>query len=257
MKEIKNISSVIDLAECLPKIVVAEESSARSFFDKFLGTKTKHVSSEAVHIYEGADAVTEYVKSFIEYYDDVDNRIIDQLAQSVAGQYRRAATPILDANTAVEVMSQIYRVFPSFISFFKKTIKLLIIDAQANGRNSEASIYQTSSGIQSIIRIYRINNNCTLTTAQVLLHELGHLLHMNSTGKVKALPESFRRYLLSIGANIDALTDVQMLELFADTFLIAFTAKCNVYGDPFPEIPYKVKQHCINYMEWFLNNRPQ
>ncbi len=67
------------------------------------------------------------------------------------------------------------------------------------------------------------------------------------------MPESFPQFLNSIGADVEKLSSAQLLELFADTFLIAVTSRAKDFGDPFPEIKHDVKHRCFSYMEHFIS----
>lgn len=70
---------------------------------------------------------------------------------------------------------------------------------------------------------------------------------------MKDVPESFPRFLCSIGADVETLSAAQLLELFADTFLIAVTSQIKDFGDPFPEIKQDIKRFYFSYMEHFIS----
>lgn len=106
------------------------------------------------------------------------------------------------------------------------------------------------------IFLYRMWNNFDgkVTPASVLLHELGHQLHFRLTGELYKVPESFYGHLDNLGADHSNMSEADLLEVFADTFLLAVIHKTKEFGDPFPEITGKTNQHCFNYIAALINN---
>ncbi len=134
------------------------------------------------------------------------------------------------------------------------TLVVMLHDGQAEDCNTESTATFDESGMQGMIRIYRMREKQGgFTATHVFLHELGHLLYMRETKTIKDVPESFPRFLRSMGADAEKLSSAQLLELFTDSFLIAVSSQIKDFGDPFPEIKQNVKRLCFSYMEHFIS----
>ena len=133
-------------------------------------------------------------------------------------------------------------------------ISISIIDTEMDGRNGESIAVFGDDSCSGAIFLYRMWNDFggRFTPATVLLHELGHQLHFHLTGALRRLPESFYAFLRQLGADDTNASDADMLELFADTFLLAVIHKTKEFGDPFPEISEKIKEHCYSYIRNIL-----
>lgn len=129
-------------------------------------------------------------------------------------------------------------------------ISISIIDAEMDGRNGEPIAIFEDHDCHGAIFLYRlwIDFNGRVSPAMVLLHELGHQLHFHLTGDLYKLPESFYGHLNSLGADYSNLSETDLLEVFADTFLLAVIYKTEEFGDPFPEIAENTKELCYSYI---------
>lgn len=166
-----------------------------------------------------------------------------------------ADTPTLELADIQRVFQAVDALFPYSKKVFDcYPLVVMLHDGQAEDCNAESTATFDESGMQEMIRIYRMRENQgPFTAMHVFLHELGHFLHIRATRTIKDVPESFLLFLNFIGANVEKLSSVQMLELFADTFLIAVCSQANGLGDPFPEIKQDVKRLCFSYMEHFIS----
>lgn len=86
----------------------------------------------------------------------------------------------------------------------------------------------------------------------VLLHELGHLLHIKATGTLTDVPDSFKEHLLGLGIDCRKLTTAQLRELFADTFMLAVVCRQPELGMPKPGFSERVLMACYTYIRSLL-----
>lgn len=88
--------------------------------------------------------------------------------------------------------------------------------------------------------------------SSVLLHELGHLLHIKATGTLTDVPDSFKEHLLGLGIDCRKLTTAQLQELFADTFMLAVVCRQPELGMPKPGFSERVLMACYTYIRSLL-----
>ena len=129
----------------------------------------------------------------------------------------------------------------------KHQVDILVIDAQHECLNGETSAVFTAEGMQGCICMYRMQSE-EVRPIHVLLHELGHLLHIKVTGTLTEIPKSFVGHLLSLGIECSKLTAAQLQELFADTFMLAVINKHPELGVPEPNFSAKTLAHCYKYI---------
>ena len=124
-----------------------------------------------------------------------------------------------------------------------------------DGRNGESIAVFGDDGCSGTIFLYRMRNDFggRFTPVAVFLHELGHQLHFHLTGKLYKLPKSFYGHLNSLEADYSNLSGADLLEVFADTFLLAVIHKTKEFGNPFPEIPESTKERCYSYIRNILS----
>lgn len=123
-------------------------------------------------------------------------------------------------------------------------IEILLIEAQHESRNGESTAIFTQNGMRVSICIYQLQDDSIAAPEHILLHEMGHLLHMRATKTVAAGPVSFIKYLSQLGTDCSKLTTAQLQEVFADTFMLAVIAQTDAFCDPLPQIAAEVKQKC-------------
>lgn len=100
--------------------------------------------------------------------------------------------------------------------------------------------------------MYRMREE-TLSPIPVLLHELGHLLHIRETGAMDQVPSSFVTYLRCLGVQPDALTILQLQDVFADTFMLAVMSRYPELEPPIPGLSEQVFNASYEYMSTLLD----
>ena len=100
--------------------------------------------------------------------------------------------------------------------------------------------------------MYRMREK-SLSPIPVLLHELGHLLHIRETGAMDQVPSSFVTYLRYLGAQTDALSIPQLQDVFADTFILAVMSQHPELEVPIPELSDQVLRASYQYMQAFFD----
>ena len=76
----------------------------------------------------------------------------------------------------------------------------------------------------------------------------GSLLFKKNNHAVYAAHLIHPEFLNGIGANHAALSDYDLLEVFADTFLLDVLSQTREFGNPFPEVDDKTKRCCFEYI---------
>ena len=135
---------------------------------------------------------------------------------------------------------------------FAQPIEVLLFDAQHESLNGETTAVFTPDGMRGCICMYRMREK-SLSPIPVLLHELGHLLHIRETGAMNQIPSSFRTYLCSLGTEPDALTMLQLQNVFADTFMLAVISRYPELEPPMPGLSEQVLHASYEYMSTLLN----
>lgn len=133
----------------------------------------------------------------------------------------------------------------------KHPVDILLIDAQHECLNGETFAMFTAGGMQSCICMYRMQSE-EVNPIHVLLHELGHLLHIKATGTLTDVPDSFKEHLLGLGIDCRKLTTAQLQELFADTFMLAVVCRQPELGMPKPGFSERVLMACYTYIRSLL-----
>lgn len=164
---------------------------------------------------------------------------------------------MLTKEAAKEVMQMACSLFPYAEKVCgENPVDILLIEAQHESRNGESTALFTPKGMQGSICIYQLQDDCTATPEHILLHELGHLLHIKATGMLTDVPPGFREYLSQLGTDCSKLSNTQLQEVFADTFMLALASQTNTYGDPLPQVTATTKQKCFEYIKQLLIKMP-
>ena len=100
--------------------------------------------------------------------------------------------------------------------------------------------------------MYRMREE-NLSPIPVLLHELGHLLHIRETGAMDQVPSSFVTLLRRLGTEPDALTILQLQDVFADTFMMAVMSRYPELEPPIPGLSEQALNTSYEYMSTFLD----
>lgn len=238
--------------DVLTELDEGNELAAVDFANRILSMSPSRSATESYAVYQD-DAVIRYAQWLLTCNKELGiNCCIDGLHQ-YAGRFWYADTPTL---TETDVAA-VFQLADALFSYSQKVlcahpVDILLIDAQHECLNGENSAVFTTGGMQGCICIYRMQS-AEINPIHVLLHELGHLLHIKMTGAVINIPASFRRYLSRLGIGHKKLTISQLQELFADTFLLAAISQIIELGDPFPDISQQRKQACYEYIKCCFN----
>lgn len=131
-------------------------------------------------------------------------------------------------------------------------IEVLLFDAQHESLNGETTAVFMPDGIRGCICMYRMREE-NLSPIPVLLHELGHLLHIRETGAMDQVPSSFVTLLRRLGTEPDALTILQLQDVFADTFMMAVMSRYPELQTPILGLSEQAFKSSYEYMSAFLD----
>ncbi|HIS59560.1 MAG TPA: hypothetical protein IAC17_03855 [Candidatus Faecousia faecipullorum] len=231
-----------------------DENAFQEFYDAISEENLCPYSIGPVRIYNGADAVLEYIHWFYATTPSVN---LDDCTDALYLHLKDKSSSSDGAQIDIPTIQYVLRVVDDLFSFSQKLhpISISIVDAEMDGCNAE-SIAQFGDGCCSgAIFLYRTWNDFDgkFTPATVLLHELGHQLHFHLTNELCRLPESFYDFLRQLGADYSRLSNADMLEVFADTFLLAVIHKTKEFGNPFPEIDENTHERCYSYIRHILS----
>lgn len=225
------------------------ELAAVDFTNRIFSMLPSCSATENYAVYQD-DAVIRYAQWFLTYNKELGiDRCMDGLHQ-YAGRFWYTDTPILTEGDVAKVFQMVDALF----SYSQKVLDLqpvsiLIINAQHECLNGETSAVFTAGEMRGCICMYRMQSE-EVNPIHVLLHELGHLLHIKVTGTLTEIPDSFVGHLLRLGIDCRKLTTAQLRELFADTFLLAVISQSIEFEDPFPDISPQRKQTCYEYIRY-------
>ena len=251
--DFSNLCALRDTLSYLMERYEENENAFWQFYDAVAEKTLCPHSIGPIRIYNGSDAVLEYIRWFYATtpsvsLDDCTDALYLRLEDKISCSYGEQ----IDLPTICHVLTIVDDLF----SFSQKLhpISISIIDTEMDGRNGESIAVFGDDSCSGAIFLYRMWNDFggRFTPATVLLHELGHQLHFHLTGELRRIPESFYAFLRQLGADDTNASDADMLELFADTFLLAVIHKTKEFGDPFPEISEKIKEHCYSYIRNIL-----
>lgn len=254
-----DFSSMFSLCNTLNNVMYdyeenGHEDALQQFFRAVTAVPSRPLSTGCFDVYEGSNAVLEFIRWFYATtsssgIDDCTDALYLHLEEKIG--FSEAEQ--IDIPTVLRVLAIVDELF----SFSQKIhpVSISIVDAEMDGRNGE-SIAVFGNHCSGAIFLYRMWNNFDgkVTPASVLLHELGHQLHFRLTGELYKVPESFYHHLDSLDADHSNLSEADLLEVFADTFLLAVIHKTKEFGDPFMEIPEDTKACCYYYICNILNS---
>lgn len=254
-----DLSDVFAMSETVESVLersVRDEKAAADFINAVMAEPAHFQNVASAKVYQRKDAVVKYLQCFVQSHATLGaDKCVALLFRNIDQRFWPADTPTLDLADIQRVFQAVDGLFPySEKVFDRHSLVIMLHDGQAENCNAESTATFDKSGMRGTIRIYRMRESQgSFTATHVFLHKLGHLLHMRGTKTIKDMPESFPRFLRSIGADVKTLSSAQLLALFADTFLIVVISQANGLGDPFPEIKQDVKQLCFSYMEHFIS----
>ena len=208
-------------------------------------------------LYTEENAAIRYAQQFLKNNMELGiENAIEALALHAA-RFNYADTPMLTPESALSVLNRVCEMFPYAEKVINENpIEILLIESQHESRNGESTAIFTPAGMHGSICIYQLQDDCNATPEHILLHELGHLLHMRATGTLTDIPASFIDYLSQLGTDCSELTTEQLQEVFADTFMLAVISQASAASDPLPQIAEEVKQKCFQYIGQLLRAIP-
>lgn len=233
------------------------EDALRQFFHTVIEASPCPQSIGPFSVYEESDAVLEFIRWF---YATAPSAGIEDCTDAIYLYLEEKINCSEAEQIDVPTIQRVLAIVDELFSFSQKIhpISISIVDAEMDGRNGESIATLDNHNCHGAIFLYRMWNNCDgkVTPSSVLLHELGHQLHFRLTGELYKVPESFYGHLDNLGADYSHLSNADLLEVFADTFLLAVIHKTKEFGDPFPEIPDTTKQLCFDYITALINTLP-
>ena len=252
--DFSNLCALRDTLGHLMERYEEDEDAFQQFYDAVAKKSLRSHSIGSVPIYTGADAVLEYIRWF---YATTPSVSLDDCTDALYLRLEDKISCSDGAQIDLPTICRVLAVVDDLFSFSQKLhpISISIIDAEMDGRNGESIAVFGDDGCSGAIFLYRMWNDFDgrFTPAMVLLHELGHQLHFHLTGELRRLPESFYDFLRQLGADDTNASEADLLEVFADTFLLAVINKTKEFGDPFPEIDENTKERCYSYIRNVLS----
>ncbi len=206
-------------------------------------------------LYQEQDAVLHFIRWIYATTPCIDmDDCTDALAIHLEDYFCDSNAPMIDPAAVRRVLEVVDSIFPNYRNVVKN-YSISILNAERKERNGESIAIMDEETERSAIFLYRMWNDLdgSFTPEAVLLHEMGHQLHFFRTKTLNTVPGNFVTYLESIGAYPEKLSNVDLLEIFADTFLLAVVHKTKLFGDPFPEITEDTKELCYLYIYNLLN----
>lgn len=247
--DFSNLCTLRDTLGQLMERYEENENAFRQFYDAVAEKTLCPHSIGPIRIYNGSDAVLEYIRWF---YATTPSVSLDDCTYALYLHLEGKASCSDRSQIDLPTIRRVLVVVDDLFSFAQKLhpISISMVDAEMDGRNGESIARFGNDNCCGVIFLYRMWNDFDgrFTPAMVLLHELGHQLHIHLTGELRKLPESFYAFLRQLGADDTNASDADMLELFADTFLLAVIHKTKEFGDPFPEISESTKKRCYSYI---------
>lgn len=194
--DFSNLCALRDTLGYLMERYKEDANAFRQFYDAVAEKTLCPHSIGPVRIYDGTDAVLEYIRWFYATTPSVSpDDCTDALYLHLEDKINCSDGEQIDLPTIRRVLAVIDGLF----SFSQKLhpISISVVDAEMDGCNGESiSIFGDDSSCGAIF-LYRMWNDFDgrFTPAAVLLHELGHQLHFHLTGELHRLPESFYEFL--------------------------------------------------------------
>lgn len=228
------------------------ESAAEAFAKRIFSLRPAYVSGTGYRLYR-EDAVIRYAQWILNMSRELGIVPCVEALYQFSGQFWPSDTPALTEEQADMVFQMVDQVF----CYTQKVssaqpIEVLLFDAQHESLNGEATAVFTPDGMRGYICMYQMREK-SLSPIPVLLHELGHLLHIRETGAMDQVPSSFVTYLRCLGAQTDALSIPQLQDVFADTFILAVMSQHPELEVPIPGLPDQVFRASYQYMQAFFD----
>ena len=236
------------LQEVTEELDKGNDNAAVDFAKHVLAMEIPYTATPLYNLYSGENAVIRYAQQFQKYNQELGiDHAVEALAH-YAARFDYADTPMLTPEAAI-VLKKVCNLFPYAERVIgNNPIEILLIEAQHESRNGESAAIFTNNGMHGSICIYQLQDNCTAAPEHILLHEMGHTLHMRATRTVTDVPASFIEYLSQLGTDCNKLSASQLQDVFADTFMLAVVYKYPAWGVPIDGIPPKAQEMCYAYI---------
>lgn len=228
------------------------ESAAEAFAKRIFSLRPAYVSGTGYRLYR-EDAVIRYAQWILNMSRELGIVPCVEALYQFSGQFWPSDTPALteeQGDMVFQMVDQVFRytqkVSPA------QPIEVLLFDAQHETLNGEATAVFTPDGMRGYICMYRMREK-GLSPIPVLLHELGHLLHIRETGAMDQIPSSFRTYLRRLGTEPDDFPILQLQDVFADTFMLAVMSQYPELEPPIPGLSEQALNASYEYMSTLLD----
>lgn len=235
--------------EAVDALEQGQEDASLNFAKHVLPIDAPHTETALFNLYTEENAVIRFAQWILSSSQESGiDHAVEALSHHCA-EFDYADTPLLTPDSAASVFQAVNALFPYAETVIgKHPIDLLIIDAQHEYRNGESTAVFSDDRMHGCVCIYQLQNDCTSAPEHILLHELGHLLHMNVTGTLTDVPASFIEYLCRLGTDCSRLSAGQLQEVFADTFMLAVLSHHPEWGIPIPGISTAALHVCYEYI---------
>lgn len=229
-----------------------DESAVEAFAKRIFSLRPVYVSGTGYMLYR-EDAVTRYAQWILNMNRELGVVPCIEALYQFSGQLWPSDTPALTG----EQVDMVFQMADQVFCYTQKVspaqpIEILLFDAQHESLNGETTAVFMPDGIRGCICMYRMREE-NLSPIPVLLHELGHLLHIRETGAMDQVPSSFVTLLRRLGTEPDALTILQLQDVFADTFMLAVMGQHPELEVPIPELSDQVLRASYQYIQAFFD----
>ena len=244
--DFSNLCTLRDTLRHLMGHYEEDEKVFRQFYDA-VATKTLcPCPIGPVRIYDGTDAVLEYIRWFYATtpsvsLDDCTDALYLRLEDKISCSYGEQ----IDLPTICHVLTIVDDLF----SFSQKLhpISISIIDTEMDGRNGESIAVFGDDSCSGAIFLYRMWNDFggRFTPATVLLHELGHQLHFHLTENFAGFQKAFMHSSVSLVLTIQMRVMRICLNCLQTHFFSPSSIKRKNLAIRFPKYPKKSRNIAI------------
>ena len=229
-----------------------DESAAEAFAKRIFPLRPVYVSGTGYRLYR-EDAVTRYAQWILNMNRELGIVPCIEALYQFSGQLWPSDTPALTE----EQVDMVFQMADQVFSYTQKVspaqpIEVLLFDAQHETLNGETTAVFMPDGIRGCICMYRMREE-SLSPIPVLLHELGHLLHIRGIGAMDQIPSSFVACLRHLGVQANDCAIPQLQDVFADTFILAVMSQHPELEVPIPGLPDQVLRASHQYMQAFFD----
>lgn len=239
--------------DVVDKLEEGEENAAAEFVKYILAIDVPCVSTPHYTLYTEENAVIRFAQIFLESNKRLGFADAIEMLVRHAEKFDYANTPMLTEAAVADAFQKVTALFPYNEKVIgKRPVEIMLIGEQHESRNGESTALFEPEGMEGSICIYQLRDICTGTPEHILLHELGHLMHMKATGSLTGVPVCLKTYLSQMGIDCSRLSAEQQREIFADTFMLAVISKYPELGVPIPGISGKALEVCYDFVHTFF-----